>query len=52
MAERGLPAPKIPPMPKAVRAKRDQAKTTYQARARGPPQKTLQNRNLLSRILH
>ena len=36
MAERGLPAPEIPPTPKAVRAKMDQAKTTDQAKTREP----------------
>ena len=45
MAEKGLPAPKIHPTPKAVRAKMDQTKAVDQAKTREPSQKNYQKQN-------
>ena len=57
MAEKGLPAPKIPPIPKAAHSKiSDQTKATDQAKGRefqrNPPKQSPPNRTLQSKILH
>ena len=53
MAEKGPPAPKIPPTPKATRSKiTDQAKTIVQAKGREPFQRNLQSKTLQSKIPH